>query len=116
MSDATSSIQRQEAARWFAASRRGVMSLEERAAYARWRSDAANAATLAEFEQVWHAVEQIQGVASGSHAEAVTLPQRGKRFARPALVAAMCAVSLVIGVLSYSGDSQFWTALDWTAR
>jgi len=115
VSDVTSSARRQEAARWFAASRRGVMSLEERAAYARWRSDAANAATLAEFEQVWHAVQQ-QGVASGSHAEAVSLPQRGKRLARPALVAAMCAVSLVIGVLSYSGDSQFWTALDWTAR
>ena len=116
MSDVTSATRRQEAALWFAGSRRGVMSLEERAVYSRWRSDAVNAATLAEFEQVWDAVEQIQGAVSGSHPAAATLPQRGTRFARPALVAAMCAVSLAIGVLSYSGDSQFWTALDWTAR
>jgi ferric-dicitrate binding protein FerR (iron transport regulator) len=116
VSDVTSATRRQEAARWFAASRRGVMSIEERAAYARWRSDAVNAATLAEFEQVWHAVDKIQGLVAGGHPEAATLPQRGTRFARPALVAAMCAVSLAIGVLSYSGDSQFWTALDWTAR
>ena len=106
----------EEAARWFAATRRGVMSLEERAAYAAWRKDRANAAAIAEFERVWQALELVRdryldGVAGREVQRSVQ-----RRFSRPALVAAMCAVSLVIGVLSYSGDSHFWTALDWTDR
>jgi hypothetical protein len=32
------------------------------------------------------------------------------------LLAAMCAVSLGIGVLSYSDDTGFWTTLNWTDR
>lgn len=106
----------EEAARWFAASRRGVMTLEERAAYAAWRSKPANAAAFAEFERVWDALELVRDRYSDDDAAAGSSASPRVRFARPALVAAMCAVSLVIGVLSYSGDSQFWTVLDWTAR
>jgi ferric-dicitrate binding protein FerR (iron transport regulator) len=105
----------EEAARWFAASRRGVMTIEERAAYAAWRSDAANAAAIAEFERVWDALELVRDRYSEGTIEGAAAP-RSRRFVRPALVAAMCAVSLVIGVLSYSGGTPFWTALDWTDR
>jgi ferric-dicitrate binding protein FerR (iron transport regulator) len=106
----------EEAARWFAALRRGMMTLEERAAYDAWRSHARNAAALAEFERVWEALELVRDRYCDSAADIHARPRRSRKFARSALVAAMCAVFLVIGVLSYSGDSQFWTALDWTAR
>jgi ferric-dicitrate binding protein FerR (iron transport regulator) len=108
--------QQEEAARWFAATRRGVMSLEERSAYAAWRSNRANAAAMAEFERVWEALELVRDRYSDGVPPRNDPPPVQRRLARPALVAAMCAVSLVIGVLSYSGDTHFWTALDWTDR
>jgi transmembrane sensor len=108
------SSRQEEAARWFAASRRGVMTLEERAAYAAWRSDAANTAAIAEFQRLWDALELVkERYCEGAIAAA---PRMRGRFARPALVAALCALSLVIGVLSYRGGTPFWTALDWTDR
>lgn len=106
----------EEAARWFAATRRGVMSLEERAAYAAWRSNRVNAAAMADFERVWQSLELVRDRYSDDVPDRAVQHSPQRWFARPALVAAMCAVSLVIGVLSYSGDSHFWTALDWTDR
>lgn len=103
------------AARWFAALRRGVMSLEERAAYEAWRRDRRNAAAMAECEALWQALEAVR--MEFPHAASTTVQDRHRaRFGRPALVAAMCAVSLVIGALSYGGHSAFWTTLDWTDR
>jgi ferric-dicitrate binding protein FerR (iron transport regulator) len=116
VTDSRVSSGQEEAARWFAASRRGVMTIEERAAYAAWRSDAANAAAIAEFQRVWDALELVRDRYSEGVIEGAAAPRTRRRFDRPALVAAMCAVSLVIGVLSYSGGTPFWTALDWTDR
>ena len=115
MTDPRMSARLEEAGRWFAASRRGVMSLEERARYAGWRADANNAAAMAEFENVWDALESARDCFPPSETRAVRLGSR-TRFSRPALVAALCAVSLVIGTITYSGHSAFWTTLDWTDR
>jgi ferric-dicitrate binding protein FerR (iron transport regulator) len=104
----------EEAARWFASERRGVMSLEERAALAAWRREPANAAALAELERVW-ALVQVARSKFGAEASAVS-ETRSRRFARSALVALVCIVSLGIGAISYSGNSSFWTKLDWLER
>ena len=115
MSEPVSPSREQQAARWFAISRRGVMSLEERAAYAAWQNDPRNLRAIAEFQHIWEELEFV-GELICSDGDAVSRVATRTKFARPALLAATCAVSLVIGVLSYSGDSAFWTALDWTAR
>jgi transmembrane sensor len=103
-----------EAARWFAALRRGVMTVEERALYEAWVSDASNVSAMARLEQTWAAV----GAAEDRMLKAprASSPPPRSRLARPALLAAMCAVSLGIGVLSYSDDTGFWTTLNWTDR
>jgi len=116
LSEHRSSDREEAAARWFATLRRGVMSLEERAAYDAWRSDRRNAAAIAECEAVWEALESVRAEFVDAALQTATRSRRPARYARPALVAAMCAVSLVIGALSYSGHSAFWTTLDWTDR
>lgn len=103
---------REEAANWFAAMRRGVMTLEERAALRAWMDVRANADVMAELETVWEALETAGPIAPGN------LP-RSRRRSRPAramMLAVACVASLGIGVMSYGGDPQFWTALDWSNR
>jgi len=114
VSETLRSTSEEEAARWFARRRRGMMTLEERAAYETWRRDSANVAAMAEFERVWARLqvarphlEPVSATVSSTH--------RGK-FRRSALLAVMCLVSLGLGVVSYSGDSGFWTELDWVQR
>jgi len=101
------------AALWFAKCRRGVMAVEERAAFEAWRRDAANAAALAELERVWDLLESGQAHIKPAPTAA---PMPRQRIARSALLAVMCAVSIGIGVISYSGNHEFWTALDWVER
>src|SRR5262245_49496277 len=103
----------EEAAAWFAMRRRGVMTLEERASFAAWRTQPANDAAMAELERAWELLEAAEDV----FAPAV-LPRapRRHRIARSALLAAACAVFLGLGVISYSGTPEFWTALDWVDR
>ena len=101
----------EEAVLWFARLRRGVMTLEERAGFDVWRQEPGNAAAMAELEQVW----QSLGVAQ-DHFGPETSPARRTVFARSALVAAACVICLGIGIISYSGDSSFWTKLDWVER
>jgi ferric-dicitrate binding protein FerR (iron transport regulator) len=115
MSEFGMSPRHEEAARWFAALRRGVMSVEECEAYEDWRRDRANRSVFAELEHTWNALEGVKEHLAGAGARS-SRPSASRTFGRPALVAAMCAVSLVIGVLSYSGHSSFWTTLDWTDR
>jgi len=98
-----------DAAQWFAARRRGIMSLEERTAYQEWLKDVDNASAMANLERIWEMV----GIAE-HHVAAEPAPSRGRL--RPALVAAMCAASIGIAALSYSGNPGFWTTLDWTDR
>jgi ferric-dicitrate binding protein FerR (iron transport regulator) len=103
-----------EAARWFAVRRRGVMTVEERALYEVWVSDANNVSAMVLLEQAWVTVgaaeHRVRGVG-----QTPSQPPRS-RLARSALLAAMCAVSLGIGVLSYADDTGFWTTLNWTDR
>lgn len=115
MTETLHTAREEEAARWFAALRRGVMSVEEREAFEEWRRDRQNRVAFAEIERNWQELELLRDCFTGTANDAADSagPQK---FARPALVAAMCAVSLFIGVLSYTGNENFWTALDWTAR
>ena len=103
-----------EASRWFAARRRGVMTVDERALYEVWASDADNFSAMARLEQTWTIVGAAEHGIRGA-GRAASLPSR-TRLARPALLAAMCVVSLGIGVLSYADDTGFWTTLNWTDR
>jgi transmembrane sensor len=114
MSDKRMLDRTEEAARWFAARRRGVMTVEERDRYEIWARDAVNVSAMARLERTWAAV----GVAEGQLHKAVRrpAPPPRSRLARSALLAAMCAVSLGIGVLSYSDETGFWTTLNWTDR
>ncbi len=113
MSDHSNSPNLDEAATWFAARRRGVMSIEERRAYEAWIGESTNAASIAELEETWELLSSAQPQFAGA-----TIVARASRRARanPALVAAMCVLSIGIGILSYSGDNRFWTTLDWTQR
>jgi transmembrane sensor len=101
----------EEAVLWFAKLRRGVMTLEERASYEAWRQDPDNAAAMAELEHVWRSLD----VAKDHFGPGRSSP-RGAALARSALVAAACVICLGIGIISYSGDSSFWTKLDWVER
>src|SRR6478672_10539233 len=99
------------AALWFAKRRRGVMTLEERAALDTWRSDPANAAALAQLQRDWELLEDAE-----IHVARTPAPVARHRIARSALLAVMCAVFIGIGVISYSGNHEFWTTLDWIER
>jgi ferric-dicitrate binding protein FerR (iron transport regulator) len=100
----------QEAARWFAASRRGVMLHEERAELENWKRDPANAARLAELQAVWSMLEP-QPVTPGI-AEPVRHAPAGHRRQLAAMVA---FVSLTAAILTRL-DGGWWNTLDWWSR
>lgn len=102
-----------EAARWFAVRRRGVMTVEERSLYEAWVSDANNGSAMARMEETWATLGAAEQRMGGRRAVPA---QPRSRLARSALLAAMCAVSLAIGVMSYADDTGFWTTLNWTDR
>lgn len=114
MSDMSAEDRLRDAARWFAVRRRGVMTVEERALYAVWVSDADNVSAMARLEQAWQTLGAAEHRMIGTRRAPLSVPH--SRLARPALLAAMCVVSLGIGVLSYADDSGFWTTLNWTDR
>ena len=101
----------EEAARWFAASRRGVMLHDERADYERWRSEPENAARLAELQAIWQGLEPRPVVAD------IAEPAVGhNQIAHRRQVAAMVAfVSLTATVLTRI-DGGWWNTLDWWSR
>jgi ferric-dicitrate binding protein FerR (iron transport regulator) len=115
MSDIGAQDRLREAARWFAVRRRGVMTVDERSLFEVWVSDADNVAAMARMEQTWAATLGVAEHRMGVLRDAPSQPPRS-RLARPALLAAMCVVSLGIGVLSYADDTGFWTTLNWTDR
>jgi ferric-dicitrate binding protein FerR (iron transport regulator) len=114
MSDIGAQDRMREAARWFAVRRRGVMTMDERSLYEAWASDANNVSAMARLEQAWVTVGAAEQRLRGTGQ--VPSPPRRSRLARSALLAAMCVVSLGIGVLSYADDTGFWTTLNWTDR
>jgi ferric-dicitrate binding protein FerR (iron transport regulator) len=87
------------------------MTLEERAGYEAWRREPENAASMAELEHIWQSLE----IARDHFGPEKSSPRRPV-FARSAWVAAACVICLGIGIISYSGDSSFWTKLDWVER
>jgi ferric-dicitrate binding protein FerR (iron transport regulator) len=91
------------------------MTLDERSAYQAWHRHGENAAAMTEMERVWRSLDIAQHNCAKRQTEIIPVRRRGNA-ARSTLVAAMCVVSLGIGVLSYSSDSGFWTNLDWTDR
>ncbi len=101
----------EEAVLWFAKLRRGVMTLEERAGFDAWRRKPENAEAMAELDHVWQSLEAVRD----RFGPEKSTPRR-PAFARSALVAAACLIFLGIGIISYSGDSSFWTKLDWVER
>jgi ferric-dicitrate binding protein FerR (iron transport regulator) len=104
----------EEASLWFAKRRRGLMSIEDRAALEIWQREPANAAAMAELEQVWATLQIAQGHIGPDAAPVVAA--RAPKIAASALLAVMCAASIAIGVISYSGNHEFWTTLDWVDR
>jgi ferric-dicitrate binding protein FerR (iron transport regulator) len=103
----------EQAARWFARRRRGVIAVEEKTEYEAWRADPRNAAAMDELERTWALMDLV-----GNHFSpgTATASARPPAFTRSALFALMCVVSLGVGILTYSGHSAFWTKLDWVER
>jgi ferric-dicitrate binding protein FerR (iron transport regulator) len=98
----------EQAARWFAASRRGAMLQEERAAYEEWRRDPENTARLAELQAIWRDLEPQPFVSDLSVRPA---PVRHRRQ-----FATMIAfVSLTATILTRI-DGSWWNTLDWWSR
>jgi len=103
----------QEAARWFARCHRAVMTIEEKTEFEIWRSKPGNAAAMDELEGAW----ELTGLARGHFARpAEHIPAVQRTFARTAVLAVMCVLSLGVGIVSYTGHSAFWTSLDWVQR
>lgn len=91
-----------EAARWFAALRRGVMTIQEHGEYERWIAAKANRAALTRMEEVWSGLESAD-------------PHPAAHLGRKVMVAALCA-TLGMELLTLTSNSSFWTSLDWANR
>lgn len=98
---------REDAARWFAASRRGVMLHEERADYERWRQEPENASALSELQAVWDMLD----VAEEPAPLEVGLPIHHRRQ-----FAAMVGFVSVTAMAMTRVDTGWWNTLDWWSR
>lgn len=86
---------RQEAAAvWFAAQRRSVMSIEERAAFDAWRADPQNLAALNAMHELWGEMSALKGASIPIKAPART----GRRIAIGAGLAACLGVVVSVGL------------------
>ena len=103
----------QDAATWFARRQRGVMSLEECAEFARWRAIRRNASAMDEMERAWARIDQARDQFAPA---ASATPVKRLAFARSAVLALLCVLSLGMGIVSYTGHSSFWSRLDWVER
>ena len=86
----------QEAARWFAAQRRGPMSLDERQAFDAWRADPLHQAALNRMHEVWGEVSTVGEMG-------VALRRRKARSHRAAIAAV-----LVLGLAVSLGGGVWW--------
>jgi transmembrane sensor len=101
----------EEAARWFAASRRGVMLHDERADYERWRGEPENAARLAELQVIWQGLEPGPAVADIAEPAIVHSGVSHRRQ-----VAAMVAFVSLTATVLIRIDGGWWNTLDWWSR
>jgi ferric-dicitrate binding protein FerR (iron transport regulator) len=99
----------EEAARWFAAARRGVMLHDERQAFDAWRSVPENAARLAALQAIWDEV----GPASAVEMPIAAQPQATGHARQLAM--AVGFMVLMAGVLPRL-DNGWWNTLDWWSR
>jgi transmembrane sensor len=92
---------RDEAAAWFAALRRGPMTLDERAAFDAWRSDPKNQAALAGMHELWGEMSALRdlGVAAPTPARPV------RRWAAIAASVAVLAGVAGVGVFNPFGHT-----------
>ena len=101
----------EEATRWFAASRRGVMLHEERASYDAWRCDPENADRLAVLEAIW-----LDLAPQPSTAEPVEPAPRHAPVNHRRQLAAMVAFVSVTATILTRLDGGWLSALDWWSR
>lgn len=94
----------QEAARWFAAQRRGPMSLEERQAFDDWRSDALHQAALNRMHEVWGELSSV--------GEVVAAPRPPPFRRRRVAVAAV----LVLALTTALGAGALWRVNHFSSR
>jgi ferric-dicitrate binding protein FerR (iron transport regulator) len=99
----------EEAARWFAASRRGVMLHDERQAYDAWRAVPENATRLAALQAIW---DEIGPVGSGDMPVAAQEQPTGHARQLAMVVGFMV---LMAGILPRL-DNGWWNTLDWWSR
>lgn len=99
----------EEAGRWFAAQRRGMMTLDERNALAVWRSDSRNAETLDRLTAAW---DDIEGVSVPTEAAE---PRTSRRGLLAAAVGVAAAVAALI-VADPAGYRVFFPERDGTIR
>jgi transmembrane sensor len=92
---------RDEAAQWFAASRRGPMALEERAAFDAWRANPLNQAALNHMHETWGELAGLKQIVPGIERRA---DRRAWRVA--AAVAAILVASLGGFYLTYAPSTQ----------
>ena len=103
-----------EAGRWFAALRRGVMTLDEQSEYTAWRRDPANRAAMCQLEDIWERLELARPCVGAATIEDTLAADARRRFSHLAQVAAVVG-AVVIGVgISYSTNTKAWSALDWS--
>jgi ferric-dicitrate binding protein FerR (iron transport regulator) len=98
----------EEAARWFAVSRRGLMLQEERAEFERWKRDPGNAARLTELRMIWEGLDCADAFPAPDRQPIPTAHRR--QFA-----AMVAFVSLTAVVLTHI-DDVWWNSLDWWSR
>jgi ferric-dicitrate binding protein FerR (iron transport regulator) len=100
----------EEAARWFAIRRRGLMTLDERSAYRAWLRDPRNRRALSRLDEIWASLD-------GAHC-AVDRPARGRSVRVRAALLASCLVVCIggAGALPRLGAPVSLTELDWWSR
>ncbi len=97
----------EEAARWFAAERRGLMAHDERQDYERWLAVPANEAALAALRALWRELDVVAPAMTGS----APRPQAS----RTQVAAMVGLVSLTLAMVIRL-DGGWWSALDWWSR
>jgi ferric-dicitrate binding protein FerR (iron transport regulator) len=101
----------QEAARWFAASRRGVMLHEERMEFEDWQRDPQNAARLADLKAIWNVLEPQPSLPEIAE-PALRHAAAGHRRQLAAMVAFVSVTATILTRL----DDGWWNTLDWWSR
>jgi ferric-dicitrate binding protein FerR (iron transport regulator) len=94
----------EEAGRWFAALRRGVMSTEEQSTYEAWLGQNENRKAMASMKGLWILLSGVP--------QPALLSDR----TRGLIVSGILIASVVIATISVAGTNHFWTTLDWANR